>query len=210
MKMFLTLTLFAVQVGISSGQSTEPVPRDAGPQKQLCLCAFRVDGTSKGGNAAGALGGLVGGVIAASAHHGYYGDINQEVQHVYEAALKESGSFQYVNSEKLIDAEGGKPLSLTDTAAKNKLFACASAKPYWAARAGWNKQAAIWTKWEIAGPGGCKLKFKTSVASKETYGKFPNGADPKLKPAYLELSKEDAKQFLETFQRAMKRAGCGE
>jgi hypothetical protein len=205
-----TLAAKAEPVQVTLGQSAEPAPRGAGPQKQLCLCAFRLDGTSKAGNIGGVIGG-VGGAVAGSSHtHSYYGDINKEVQHVYETALRESGSFQYVDSEKLIGSEGGKPLSLADTAAKNKLFACASAKPYWSARVGWDKQVAIFTKWEIAGPGGCKLKFKTSVASEETYGKFPNGADPKLKPVYLKLSKEDAKQFPEAFQRAMEKAGCGQ
>jgi hypothetical protein len=48
----------------------------------------------------------------------------------------------------------------------------------------------------------------TQVGSKDTYGKFPDGSDPKLKPFYLEMTKEDARQFLEALPRSMMKAGC--
>ena len=189
-----------------------PVPPVAEPQKQLSLCEFHVNGSTKAGNAAVALGAVstvTGVIVSVNGTQSYYPSINKEVQHIYETELKASDLFQYVDREKLDSTEGEKPLPLADTAAKNKLFACVSAKPYWNNRAGFNKQLNISTKWEIAGPGGCKLKFDTSVATKETYGKFPNGADPALKPAYLELSKEDARKFLEELPGKMEKAGCG-
>jgi hypothetical protein len=209
MKTILTLTLLAAQAGVSYGQSGEAVARDAGTQKPMCLCAFQLAGTSKKGVAGGMVGGLAGAAIAGRTS--YFGDISKEVQQVYEAAFKESGAFPYAGSDKLVVAGDVKNLALSDTAEKNKLLACARAKPYWAARPGWNKKIAIFTKWEIAGPGGCKLKFNTSVASQDTHGKFPNGADPKMKAVYLELSKEDAKQFVQAFQNAKaKKSACGQ
>ncbi len=194
----------------AAGPSATTAPSGAAQQQQISLCEFLVNGTTKAGNAGAFIGGGIGGAVAASGVHSYYGEINKEVQHIYETALKASGLFQYTDREKLIGTEGEKPLPLADTAAKNKLFACVSAKPFWNNRMGFNKQLNISTNWKIEGSGGCKVKFSTDVASKETYGKGPNGADPALKPVYLELSKEDAEQFLAAYEKAMKKAGCGE
>jgi hypothetical protein len=215
MKVFLALALFAVQANVSSGQSTEPAPRDAGPQTKQCLCAFRLGGSNPAGDAVAGTG-ILGAIGNASAEASrsraanYFDGINKEVQQVYEAALKDSGVFQSANREKRIDSADEKPISSTDSAASNKLFECASAKSFWGVKAGWNKRVTVSTKWELAVPGGCKLKFETSVTSDETHGKFPGPTDPALKPAYLDLSKEDAKQFLPAFQKAAKKAGCGE
>jgi hypothetical protein len=60
----------------------------------------------------------------------------------------------------------------------------------------------------VVGEGGCRTKIVTQVVSKDTYGKFPDGSDPKLKPFYLEMTKEDARQFLEALPRSMMKAGC--
>jgi len=194
----------------AAGPGAAPVPPGTGPQLRLSLCDFKVDGTSQSGVTAGLVGGLAGGVIAGTHLHTYFVDINQEVQHAYETALMESGTIQYVIDEKPADSAGGTPPASTDTAIQNRPYACANGKPYWAARMGFNKQIAIMTKWEVENPNGCKLKFKTEVSSKQTYGKFPTGANPELKSAYLELSKEDARAFLSAYRVAMKKAGCGE
>jgi hypothetical protein len=188
--------------------ATVPAPCSPAPTMQLSLCEFHVDGTSKSGNTGAFVGGLAGAAIAASGTHTYYHDINDAVKHVYETAIEKSCRFQVVNGETQADSEGGKHLSLAEIARKNNLSACVSAKPYWAAKVGWDKEVAIYTKWEVESSTGCKVKFKTSVSSDNTYGKFPNGADPTLQPVYLGLSKQDAGQFLEEFQRAIKKAGC--
>jgi hypothetical protein len=187
-----------------------PPTTAARPQIRLSLCEFEVNGTTASGNNGAIIGGLAGAVIAGSHRHAYYVDINQEVQHAYETAFMESGSIQYVKSEKPADSAGGTPPVSTDTAVKNQPYACVSANPYWAAKMGFNKQIAIITTWKVENPNGCKLKFKTDVSSKQTYGKFPTGANPVLKSAYLELSKDDAREFLVAYRGAMKKAGCGE
>jgi hypothetical protein len=206
-------TVIAAILRKAAGPGATTASSSAASQKQISLCEFQVNGSTKAGNAGAALGPIspiAGAVVAANGTLSYYPSINKEVQHIYETALKASGLFQYTDREKLIGREGDTPLPLADTAAKNKLFACVSAKPFWNNRMGFNKQLNITTKWEIEGPGGCKVKFSSNVATKETYGKFPNGADPALKSAYLELSKEDAEQFLAAYEKAMKKAGCGE
>jgi len=209
MKLFLSLTLFALPVGYCWGQNPEPVPRDAGAEKKLCLCMFHLSGTSKRGNVGGFIGGVAGGAIAGSTGS-YYEEISTEVQKAYATALAESGMFQQPGGDKPIAMENGKALPLSDAAAKNHLTACVSAKTYWAARMGWNKRAAVATKWEVVGAGKCKFKLSTTASSEETHGVFPNGADPELKPVYLALAKDDVKQFLEALPKAMSKAGCSE
>lgn len=191
-----------------------PIPSSptiaAEPQIRLSLCEFEVNGTSASGSNGALIGGLAGAAIAGAHRHAYYVDINQEVQHIYETAFAESGAIQYVKSEKPADSAGGTPPVPADTAVKDQPYACVSANPYWAAKMGFNKQIAIMTTWKVENPNGCKLKFKTDVASKQTYGKFPTGANPALKSAYLELSKDDARGFLFAYRGAMRKAGCGE
>jgi hypothetical protein len=189
--------------------TTTPAPCSPAPTMQLSLCEFQVDGTSKSGNTGAFVGGLAGAAIAASGTHSYYRDINVSVKHAYEATIEKSCRFQVINIEQQADSEGGKHHSLADIAKQNNLYACVSGKPYWAAKMGFDKEVAIYTKWEVESPDGCKVKFKTLVSSDATYGKFPNGADPTLQPVYLGLSKQDAQQFLEEFQRAIQKSGCG-
>ena len=184
------------------------------PPIKLGLCKFQVGGSSKAKNTeyiVGVLGGL-GPALAVEAGNStarrYYRSLDEEVQEIYRAAIEESGQYQALTREHLVDLEGGKDLSLADTASKNKLFACISAKPSWAAQDGKDKKATILTNWEVSLPNGCKAKFMTSVASDATYIKLPNGADPSLNQMYLELSKQDASKFLRDFPVVMKQAGC--
>jgi hypothetical protein len=204
MRYFLAFALLASQAGYSWGQSNEPVPE---PAKRLGLCQFSLDGTSSRGVVGGAVGGAIGGAIAGGPAP-YFGQINKEVQGVYGTAFAESALFQKLSDVELVTFESGKIVSLTGTADKNKLAACVSAKSYWAAKVGWNKRLAIITKWEIIGRGKCKAKVTTSVASNETHGKFPGGTDPALKAPYLELAKDDAKQFLDALPMALRKAQC--
>jgi len=183
-----------------------PPTTAARPQIRLSLCEFEVNGTTASGNNGAIIGGLAGAVIAGSHRHEYFADINQEVQHVYESAIMQSGSIQYVKSEKPADSAGGTPPVSADSAAQNQPYVCANANPYWGTKMGFNKELSIMTTWRVEYPNGCKLKFKTSVSTRQTYGKFPTGANPALKSAYLELSREDAREFVLT----MKKAGCVE
>ncbi|MGD0546299.1 MAG: hypothetical protein ABR991_00540, partial [Terracidiphilus sp.] len=66
----------------------------------------------------------------------------------------------------------------------------------------------ITTKWEVESSAGCRVKFQTSVSSEQTYGKFPYGSDPKLQSAYLNLSAQDARQFITQLQKEMNKASC--
>jgi hypothetical protein len=186
-----------------------PISRDTRPKKQLSLCKFQLWGPETAFvPTGGAMAGLsvVGQMNAAN----YYMSISKEVKQNYKTAIEEDSRYQVVDGEKLVDSEDEKHLSLTEIAQKNNLFACVSAKPQWAVKVGWEKKLAIQTKWEVESPGGCNFKFNTSVTSVETYGKFPHGTEPKLKSAYLELSRDDAEQFLAAYGKAMKKAGCGE
>jgi hypothetical protein len=207
-----------MQAVISWGQGTGQAGPSPGSEKKLCLCSFWLGGTDKEANTAAALGGLFNGPGVVGVEHaasevgrGRAGSnpvFNKEAQQSYEAVLKEASAFQYTSSDKLIAPQDGQRLSLADTAGKNGLFACVSAGSFWGVRPGWNKKLIIRTTWVVVGEGGCRTKIVTQVVSKDTYGKFPDGSDPKLKPFYLEMTKEDARQFLEALPRSMMKAGC--
>jgi hypothetical protein len=198
----------AINLGMDSEQGSVSTPIKLG------LCKFQVSGSSKAQNAeyiVGVLGGL-GPALAVEAGNNtarkYYRSLDEEVQDIYRATIEESGQYQALTGEHLVDLEGAKNLSLADTASRNKLFACISAKPSWAAQDGKDKKATILTNWEVSLPNGCRVRFITSVASDGTYKKLPNGADPSLNQVYLGLSKQDASKFLRDFPEAMKQAGC--
>jgi len=181
---------------------------------KIGLCRFQVSGSSKAQNAefiAGVLGGI-GPALVVEAGNGtarkYYRSLDEEIQEIYRSAIEGSGRYQALSGEQLVDLEGSKNLSLAETASRNKLFACISSKPSWAAQDGKDKRAVIVTNWEVSLPCGCRAKFITSVASDGTYKKLPNGADPRLNQMYLELSKQDAGKFLRDFPVVMKQAGC--
>jgi hypothetical protein len=200
----------------ASGNSA-PVGRTeaAAPPLPLGLCDFRLDGSSKAGNAAplvGVLGGLpAGAVVGASGHHhAYFEGLNKQVEGVYETTLAESVQYRVVSGDTLRDSSGKRHLSMAAIAQGNGLFACVSAKPSWAAQFGKDKRAVITTRWEVVRPGGCKVKFMTSASSAESYQKLPNGADSTMSSVYIGLSKQDARKFMENLPSEMKRTGCGQ
>ena len=185
----ILLALCAAQIGWT---------QNAPSAKKLCLCELRVHGTSKAGNVGGFLGGAVGGAIAGSSTGGgYYAEFGTEVQQIFERALAESKLFQYVGKDQVSAQNVGKDLPLAEAAKQNQLDWCLKAETISAAAMGFSKKLRMVAKWELVSPDGHKLKIETSADSADTYGKFPNGADPKLKPAYLGLARENVLQFLD-------------
>jgi hypothetical protein len=198
MKVLLVVIILCVaQTGWS--QNGEPAhPNAPAAAKTLCLCELRVHGTSKGGNIGEFLGGAAGGAIGgASAGGGYYAEFGAEVQQIFQNALSGSKLFQYAGKDNVAMREAGKDLSLAEAAKENHLDWCLKAETINEAAMGFNKKLRMVAKWELVSPDGQKLKIETSVESDDTYGKFPNGADPQLKPAYLKLAKDNVLQFLD-------------
>ena len=191
----------------AAAHATTPVHCSPAPTMQLSLCEFQVDGTNAT-EANPLTNGIIGDSIAAAHNRPYFERVSIDARHIYENVIEKSCRFQVVKSETPANSEGEKHLTLAEIARNNNLSACVSGKPYWAAKPGWDKEVAIYTRWQVESPNGCKAKFKTSVSSDNTYGKFPTGANPTLQSAYLGLSTQDAGQFLEEFQRAMEKAGC--
>ena len=189
--------------------AAKPVPAPPAcnprPTLQLSLCDFQLDGTNA--TMTNPSMGLIP-MVAAHAHdRPYFERVGKDAQHVYEKTIEESCRFEVVKSET-----PGNPT------AKNPPPVCVSAKPFWSGNGKRNHLLpAIYTRWEVQGPGGCKLKFKTMAVSSEqpdelkTSYQFgaPNGANPDLQYVYLRLSKQDAAQFLDEFQKEMNKAGCG-
>jgi len=196
---YLSFVISSMQ-GIATVGDTKAFAQDPQSEsaKKICLCEVHVGGTSKAGSAGGALGGIIGGAIGSASGAGprYYREMSDEILQIFEQALLKSRAFQYVSQNSIESVKKGDELLLAETAKKNQLLWCVSAKSICAARMGWNKKIVLVTKWELVGPSGGKLKLSTEAESKETYGKFPNGADPKLKPAYLELAKANVQEFM--------------
>lgn len=188
----------ALYLGASAMAAGRPPDMEGAPatEKKLCLCAFELSGTSKAGNIGGFIGGAVGGAVGGASNAGsYYQELSGEMQQIFEAGLARSTFFQYINRKELVAPTDGK--NLAGTINGNRLYGCLRAKSFCAAKAGFAKRVVLATHWELVGAGGRKLKIDTSAVSSDTYGKFPNGADPKLKPVFLELARQSVNQFIE-------------
>ena len=200
----LALALLVLASASAWGQNAEQTPPDLGAAKRLCLCELKSHGTSATGNVGGFVGGAAGGAIAgASAGSKYYSEFEVEVQQVYDAALSQSKLFQYVARNTIVTQKSGKGLSLADIADQNKLQWCVKAETFNAVTVGFKKKARLVTKWELVSPDGGEIKISTTADSQETYGKFPNGADPKLRSVYLGLAKENVRQFLDKLSKKL-------
>jgi hypothetical protein len=189
------------QKAVTDGQPTAPagVLQSAGtapqPANRMGICAFQLSGA----------GFLAGTETAAG---GYFDEIGEEVQGVYETLFAENPLFARPGDTKPVWQEDGDAAKVAEAIARNRLGACVSAMSTWGAKVGWNKRLVIATKWEVVGGGRCKFRVSTYAESQETHGKFPKGADPALKPAYLDVAKADARQFLKALPGAMEKARC--
>ncbi len=198
--------------------ATVPAPRsETEPKLQLSFCKFSLNGTDSTGHVwldvapgTGVLPSLAnaGGVTARDRAVKYFEQVTPEVRRSYEKEIGQSGRYQMVSSNGLVDSDHSKHLSLAQVAQRNHLYACVSVSPTWAAKMGWDKKLAITTTWEVESADGCRVKFKTSLSSQQTYGKFPYGSDPRLQSAYLDLSAQDARQFSNELQKEMRNRGC--
>jgi len=127
--------------------------------------------------------------------------LETDVERLYEETLKALGSVKYGDKDELTLAKG-------KAIQANHLCACVSAHAMLGVRVGFQKKVFIKTRWEIQGPSGCKVKMDTEVTSDETYGTFPNPADPKLKPVFLELARQTADEFSGRLASAIRKSEC--
>jgi hypothetical protein len=110
--------------------------RDLGPDKKICLCAFRLLGADAAQNIRASLApfGLVGIAIgevavaetdiAKGENSQYPQQLSMEFQNIFEQALRGTGAFQLSAPEGLVRVKDGKPLTLSGVANENELFAC--------------------------------------------------------------------------------------
>ena len=189
--------------------------RDLGPDKKICLCAFRLLGADAEKNSrAGwaSFGGIVGSAIAASINANaedspYAKELSTEFQNIFERALRGTGAFQLSAPQGLIREKNGKPLTLSGVAAANDLFACVTAQSGLGVGFGFKKKVKAGTKWELTGSPGWQLEIETEATSEEGQDTFPNPGDPKYKPVMLQLARDSARQFVEQLSQMMKDAG---
>jgi hypothetical protein len=185
----------------SCGRAAINVPiqeRVLGPDRTLSLCDFKLLGLQSN---VGAVFGVVGSIYdwqKAQEDRPYAARLTGDFVKVYEQALSGAGSFPYTPTAKLVrpQAPGNVPVSMDVLAHANRLHACVSATSTVGVLIGFNKKVQVTTQWELTGQSGWKIKIETHAKSKKGQGTFPDTADPKLGPVFLDLAEENADQFL--------------
>lgn len=197
--LFLVLFVFSSCASRVANIQTMKAFRDLCPEKKLGICSFVLIGADADKNAMVQWFGLIGAAIAAAQaneHTPYSQELTKEFHDIYEEALGKSGFFQLSSSENLLFLQDGKPLNLNDMAKKNNLYACVKAASFMGVRPGFGKHVQVSTLWEITRSSGEKIEFRSEAISEEAAGVFVDPTDPKLKPVFLELARQNAQQFL--------------
>lgn len=179
------------------------------PDRPLSLCEFNL--LNAAGSGTSAFLGLAGAIYDASKAQQdapYATALAAEFSGIYEGAMTGAGAFPYVPRAKLAPSPDGKPMSLQAVVNGNGLHACVAAKSSLLVLVGWNKKVSVSTVWELTGRSGWKMTIETEAISKEAQGTFPDTADPKLRPVFVELARESAAMFLASLaERGMVSAG---
>jgi hypothetical protein len=114
-----------------------------------------------------------------------------------ESVLEGNDVFQYIPAKKLIYAESEETVPLEVFFQKNELYGALSVKATLGVCIGWKKKVNLTTTWEITNSSGYEFTIKTYSKSKKSHGMFPDTSDPELEPVFLDLAKENTRQFLE-------------
>jgi len=118
--------------------------------------------------------------------------------------LNEAMIFRYFPKEKLQLNPSETPVQLDMVAKNNNLFACLSATAAIACKMGWKKKIVIYTQWQIRSSSNDKVKIATSSVSKDSKAVFVDISDPKYLPDWIELEKNNTRQFIEKLTALMK------
>jgi formylglycine-generating enzyme required for sulfatase activity len=201
------MLLLASVVGGSAWGKTDDttVLRDLGPGKKISICDFRLRGAAGGGIPPAFLG--LGGAAVKDKTSAYSQELSAEFLHIYEEALSQARAFQLSPCEGLVCAKNGNPLTLGEAARENGLFACVKVESILGVGLGFKKKVNVKTTWQITGPSGWMLEIETEAKPEDTQGTFPDTTDPRLKPVFLQLARESARQFLDKLGSMMKTAG---
>jgi hypothetical protein len=207
--LFLIQFLFLPCAGIA----TEDMKafRDLCPEKKVGICSFELIGADADKNARVQWFSFIGAAVNAALadqHSPYSQELTREFHQIYEEALGKSGFFQLSPAKNLIFLQDGKPLSVNDIANKNNLYSCVKAVSFMGIRIGFNKRVQVSTKWELTKPTGEKVEFTSEAISEDAHGVFVDPTDPKLKPVFLELARQNAQQFLTTLGEKAEPGSC--
>ena len=201
---FLPLVLLASAAWASSGDET--ALRDLGPGKKLCICGFHLRGAARGEIPPAFLG-VWGARKKEPNATPYSEELSADFLRVYEQVLVKAGAFELSPSDGLRAGKGQEARALDAAARDNGLFACVSADSVLGVAMGWQKRVNVITEWLLTGPSGWEIRIKTKAASEQAQGMFPDTTDPALKPVFLQLARESARQFLEQLGAMMKESG---
>ncbi|MEW6366569.1 MAG: SUMF1/EgtB/PvdO family nonheme iron enzyme [Acidobacteriota bacterium] len=182
--------------------------RDLGPDKKVGLCAFGLKGADAGKNEMVFWLGLMGRAINSSrADSPYSQQLSEEVVAIFRSILGESGAFQIPAPESLRESKDKESATLAADAGENDLYACMEIEARLGVAVGFKKRVKMETRWRIVSPSGLETEVWTEVASEDAQSMFPDTADPKLKPVFLQLARASAVQYLEELSGMMREAG---
>jgi hypothetical protein len=184
--------------------STQSQPPDG---KKISLCNFELDYSSNTSSVS-AISPLAGSAYATardSHDRPYFERLRDTLSQIIEAMLNEAMIFRYIQKEKLQTVPPGTIVAPDVVAKNNDLFACLNAKSALACKMGWKKKIVIYTQWQIRCASKNKLKISTTAYSKDSKAVFVDISDPKYLPDWIEITKENTRQFLEKLTALMKK-----
>lgn len=156
-------------------------------------------------------GGLLGGPFETAAYlvrvndaMPYITKLRMKLIAASEDVLKGNDAFQYVPTEKLVFVQADKLMPLKLFIQTNDLYASLRVKTILGISIGWNKKVNMTTVWKLANSSGYEVTIKTSSKSQNAHGMSPAIEDPKLESVWLDLGKENARQFLDQLAAKMK------
>jgi len=168
-----------------------------GPDRKLSLCEFVLRGAA-GSNTAPLVGVLGAAYDARKMQKDmpYAMELRTAFIGIYEDSLGGTGAFPYIPMGELVYQQYGEPMPVDTMTRANGLHACLTARSDLMVKFGWSKKVEVATAWELRGQSGWTLKIKTSAISRDGQGKFPDMANPAMKPVLLELARESVHQLL--------------
>jgi hypothetical protein len=184
--------------------------RALGSNRTLSLCRFDLVGAGDGTiwhSKSEEVGGYYTRTTTSATHTDYPNALATSFIQIYETSLRGAGAFTYVPTPSVakvgpngFGGVGSKREESVDVMVKEShLHACLMAFSVLEVKHvkfGWHKNVGVVTKWYLWGQSGWKLQIETDAVSADAQGVFPDPADPKLQPVFLELARNSVEQLL--------------
>jgi len=193
----------------NSNQSQPPVGNQSQPTegKKISLCGFYLDYSSNTSSVS-AISPVAGAIYATSrdSHdRPYFERLKDTLSQIIESMLNEATIFRYIQNGKLQTVPSGTIVTPEVVAKNNDLFACLNVKSALACKMGWKKKLVTYTLWQIRCTSKYKVKISTTAYSQDRKAVFVDISDPKYLPDWIEMQKDNTRQFIEKLTALMKK-----